>query len=125
MRYELHGLNEHQDERGWLTEFVKFPDAGQVIVSRTKPGVTRGNHWHRTKVEKFLVVEGRATIKLRKVGGSRVLPCYVSGEHPTVLEIPPGYVHSLTNEGARDLITVIWASEVFDPEHPDTYAESV
>ena len=114
-------LNRRTDNRGWLAEFIKSGQFGQVFVSRTKPGVTRGNHWHHTKVEKFLVVEGQASIKLRHLVTGQTVEYPVSGEELRVVDIPPGYTHSITNTGSGDLLTLFWADEVFDPARPDTF----
>ncbi len=127
-------LTQRCDERGCLAEFMKSPHFGQIFVSRTKPGVTRGNHFHHTKAEKFLVLEGEAVIRFRKVlrpkdlgeeRGEDVIEYRVSGKGFRVLDIPPGYAHSIENIGDTDLITLFWASETFDPERPDTYYEEV
>ena len=109
------------DHRGALAEIVKSPHAGQMFVSRSKPGVVRGNHYHDTKIEKFLVIEGRAAIKFRAIDGSEVITYEVSGQRPEVVDILPGYTHSIANIGEGELITLFWASEVFDPGRPDTY----
>ena len=116
-----YGLEKKQDDRGWLAEFIKSKQFGQIFISRTKPGVTRGNHWHRTKVEKFLVIEGEAVIRFRKIGAEKIIEYRVSGDSPEVVDIPPGYTHSITNIGNSDVITIFWADEVFDPEKTDTY----
>jgi UDP-2-acetamido-2,6-beta-L-arabino-hexul-4-ose reductase len=113
-----------RDNRGWLAELIKQPGFGQIFVSRTKPGVTRGNHWHHTKVEKFIVVEGEAVVRFRKVDSNEVrevLEYPVSGAEMTVVDIPAGYTHSITNVGQTDVVTLFWSDEVFDPENPDTY----
>jgi UDP-2-acetamido-2,6-beta-L-arabino-hexul-4-ose reductase len=116
-------LQIKSDMRGSLAEFLKARGAGQLFVSRTKSGVTRGNHFHHTKTEKFLVVEGQAVIRLRAVdGGGRVIEYRVSGADFRVVDIPPGYAHSIENVGPGEMVTLFWASEVFDPERPDTYA---
>jgi UDP-2-acetamido-2,6-beta-L-arabino-hexul-4-ose reductase len=109
------------DNRGWLTELIKQPGFGQIFVSRTKPGITRGNHWHHTKVEKFIVIEGEAVIRFRKVGGDEVYDYPVSGSELSIVDIPTGYTHSITNVGSTDVITLFWSDEVFDPAHTDTY----
>lgn len=109
------------DHRGWLAELIKQPGFGQVFVSRTKPGVTRGNHWHHTKVEKFIVLAGEAVIRFRKVGGDEVLEYPVSGEEISIVDIPAGYTHSISNVGQTDVITLFWTDEVFNPDNPDTY----
>ncbi len=109
------------DNRGWLAELIKQPGFGQIFVSRTKPGITRGNHWHHTKVEKFIVIEGDAVIRFRKIGGEEVLEYPVNGRELSIVDIPTGYTHSITNVGQTDVITLFWSDEVFDPANPDTY----
>lgn len=125
-------LRANRDERGSFTEFLRTPDRGQVSVNVSKPGVTKGNHWHHTKWEKFLVVSGEALIRLRRVGADYdgnpypVEEYRVSGAEPTVVEMAPGMTHSITNlSDTDDLVTVMWASEPFDSERPDTYYEEV
>ncbi len=118
-------LTAKSDPRGSLAEFIKSPSAGQIFVSRTHPGITRGNHYHHTKVEKFLVLQGEAVIRLRHVLGKDVVEIHVQGEEYRVVDIPPGYTHSIRNIGSTDLITLFWADEVFDPDHPDTFYEEV
>ncbi len=115
-------LDKKCDPRGCLAEFVKAAAFGQLFVSRTAPGVTRGNHYHHTKTEKFLVVEGEAVIRFRQLSGGEPIEYRVRGEDFRVLDIPPGYTHSIENVGAGELVTLFWASEVFDPSHPDTTA---
>ncbi|WP_342421227.1 NAD-dependent epimerase/dehydratase family protein [Paenibacillus sp. FSL E2-0178] len=114
-------LEMKHDNRGWLAEFIKTEHSGQVFISRTKPGITRGNHWHHTKVEKFLVIEGEAVVKFRQIEGGEVLEYPVNGLSLRVIDIPPGYTHSITNTGSTDLITLFWANELFNPDKPDTY----
>lgn len=109
------------DQRGCLTEFIKSKYFGQIFVSRTRPGVTRGNHYHHTKAEKFLVVEGSGIIRMRQIESSRVVEYKVCGEALAVIDIPPGYTHSIENIGAGDMITLFWADEMFDQDRPDTY----
>lgn len=118
-------LLKREDERGSLAEFLKSPHVGQIFVSRTKPGVTRGNHWHHTKTEKFLVLEGRAIVRFRHVDSGEVLEYPVAGDAYRVVDIPPGYTHSIENVGEEDLVTLFWASEIFEPERPDTTFEPV
>lgn len=113
------------DERGWLFELIKSPHAGQIFVSRTRPGVTRGNHYHDTKIEKFCVIQGEGVIRLRHVLSDEVLTFPVSDRVLRVVDIPPGYTHSIQNTGSTDLITLFWANEIFDPQHPDTWSENV
>lgn len=114
-------LEMKTDNRGWLAEFIKSRHFGQVFISKTKPGITRGNHWHHTKVEKFLVIQGEALIKFRQIRGDKVIEYRVSGDNLKVLDIPAGYTHSITNIGNTDLITLFWADEIFKPERLDTY----
>jgi len=116
-----YSLDMKHDHRGWFAEFLKSDHFGQISISRTKPGITRGNHWHHTKVEKFLVVEGEALIRIRKVDSDEITEIYVSGSELTPVEIPVGCTHSITNIGKTDLVTLFWANEIFDPSRPDTY----
>lgn len=109
------------DNRGWLFELIKSPHIGQIFVSQTKPGITRGGHYHHTKVEKFVVVQGEAVIRFRKIDGKEVIEYPVSGEKIEIVDIPPGYTHDITNVGSYDVITLFWASEIFDSQCPDTY----
>lgn len=115
----------HSDERGWLAEFIKSNQFGQIFISKTKPGIARGNHWHHTKIEKFLVIEGEAIIKFRKLESKKIISYSVTGSELSIVDIPPGYVHSIENTGKSDLITLFWASEILNPEKPDTYYEQV
>jgi len=113
------------DQRGLVKELLKSRAGGQVFVSRTKPGVTRGNHFHDSKVEKFVVVEGTARIRFRHVVTGETAQVDVTGDDPSVVDVPPGYTHDITNTGAHELVTLFWASEVFDPARPDTHPEKV
>jgi UDP-2-acetamido-2,6-beta-L-arabino-hexul-4-ose reductase len=110
-----------RDERGRLFELVKSKGLGQIFVSTTKPGKKRGNHYHHTKVEKFCVVQGRARISLRKIDGPERIDYLVDGEEVKIVDIPPGYTHSIENVGDSDCITIFWANEIFDPSKSDTY----
>jgi UDP-2-acetamido-2,6-beta-L-arabino-hexul-4-ose reductase len=114
-------LKMNEDMRGSFTEFIKTPDRGQVSINISKPGITKGNHWHHTKNEKFLVVSGRGIIRFRSLDSNEVIEYHVSGEKLEVVDIPPGYTHNIENLGDRDMITVMWANESFDPQHPDTF----
>lgn len=114
-----------RDDRGYLFELVKSDHSGQIFVSRTRPGVTRGKHYHHTKVEKFCVVEGRATIKVRHLVTGTVQEFSVSGKDCVVVDIPPGCVHQITNDGVDDVVTLFWANEVFNPDWPDTFFSEV
>ena len=114
-------LSMKADSRGSFTEFLRTPDRGQVSVNIQKPGITKGNHWHHTKTENFLVVKGEAVIKFREVNSEKILEYRVSGDKLEVVRIPPGYTHNITNISDEDLVTVMWANEGFNPERPDTY----
>ena len=120
-----YGLEIKSDQRGNLAEFIKSPAMGQIFVSRTNPGVTRGDHYHHTKTEKFLVLQGTAIIRFRHIDSDRVIEYTVRGEDYRVLDIPPGYTHSIENVGEDELVTLFWASEIFDLDRPDTYFEKV
>jgi UDP-2-acetamido-2,6-beta-L-arabino-hexul-4-ose reductase len=116
-----YNLDIKSDARGSLAEFIKEKHFGQIFVSRTKPGVTRGNHYHHTKTEKFFVVEGEGVVRMRAVEGGPVEEYSVSGRAYQVIDIPPGFTHSITNVGTGEMVTLFWASEMFDPNRPDTY----
>jgi len=113
------------DARGSFSELFKTPTHGQVSVNITKPGITKGNHYHNTKTEKFITVSGQGKIRLRAVGQTEVIEILVDGQHLKIVDIPPGYVHSLINTGTLDLVTIMWASETFNPNIPDTYPMEV
>ena len=118
-------LTMHGDSRGSFTEILRTADRGQFSVNVSKPGITKGNHWHHTKNEKFLVVCGKGIIRFRKIGNNEVTEYRVSGEKLEVVDIPTGYTHSIENTGDTDLVTFMWASECFDPAAPDTIFEEV
>lgn len=125
-------LKMNRDVRGSFTEILRTADRGQVSVNISRPGITKGQHWHHTKNEKFVVVSGHGLIQLRKIGMDEngnpypVVDYEVSGEEITVVEIIPGYTHNIINlSDTEDLVTLMWANEPFDPEHPDTFAEPV
>lgn len=113
-------LKMNVDNRGSFTEFLKTPDRGQVSINISKPGITKGNHWHHTKNEKFLVVSGNGVIRFRKIDTDEIIEYYVSGEELEVVDIPTGYTHNIENLGDVDMVTVMWANEVFNPDRPDT-----
>lgn len=117
-KYEL---NMNIDNRGSFSEFIKTNDFGQVSVNISKPGIVKGNHWHHTKNEKFLVVSGKGVIRFRKINTENVIEYYVSGEKLEVIDIPVGYTHNIENLGLNDLVTIMWANELLDEKHPDTY----
>lgn len=114
-------LKMHSDPRGSFTEFIRTAERGQVSVNVSKPGITKGNHWHHTKNEKFLVVSGEGLIRFRRLDSTDIIEYRVSGEKLQVVDIPVGYTHSIVNIGECDLVTVMWVNECFDPEKPDTY----
>ena len=119
-------LKMNVDGRGSFTEIIRTPDRGQFSVNVSKPRITKGEHWHHTKNEKFVVVSGHGLIQLRKIGTDEVINFEVSGEKIKVVEMIPGYTHNIVNlSETEDLVTFMWANEVFDPERPDTYYEEV
>ena len=109
------------DNRGSFTELFKSEERGQVSVNISKPGIVKGNHWHNTKNEKFIVVSGKAIIRFRKVDSDKVLEYNVCGDKLEVVDIPCGYTHNIENIGDTDLVTIMWANEVFNPDKPDTF----
>jgi len=113
------------DDRGWLFELIKSETAGQMFVSSTKPGITRGNHYHDTKVEKFCVVKGQGVIHFRHVLEETRFEYAVSDQAIQIVDIPPGYTHSIENTGTDEMVTLFWANEIFEPERMDTYFETV
>lgn len=118
-------LNMKTDSRGSFTEFMRAEACGQMSVNRAKPGIVKGNHWHDTKNEKFLVVAGSAVIRQRRLGSSEIIETHTSGDALCVVDILPGYTHNIENTGTDDLVTLMWASEPFDPNRPDTWFEEV
>ena len=118
-------VTKHEDDRGWLVEAVKANSGGQCFISTTKPGITRGNHFHLRKVERFMVLQGQAKIKLRKLFTDEVIMYELDGKSPGYVDIPTMHTHSITNTGEGDLITLFWADEFFDPKNPDTTFEEV
>jgi UDP-2-acetamido-2,6-beta-L-arabino-hexul-4-ose reductase len=118
-------LNQRVDDRGTLAELLKSPQFGQIFVSRTKPGITRGNHFHDSKIEKFCVLEGDAVVRFRHMVTDEMVAYPVKGTDLKVIDIPPGYTHSIENNGPTDLITLFWADEIFNQGMPDTYPAKV
>lgn len=114
-------LKMNIDNRGSFTEFLRTKESGQVSVNISKPGITKGNHWHHTKNEKFLVVSGEGLIRFRKLNSDYIIEYNVNGENLQVVDIPVGYTHSIVNIGEEDLVTVMWVNECFNPAQPDTY----
>ncbi len=120
--YEING---YSDERGTFYELLKTFDSGQISISTSKPGVTRGNHYHNSKNEKFLVIKGKAVIKLRKIDTQEEIVYNVSDDRMEIVDMIPGYTHSITNIGNTEMVLLIWANEQFDREKPDTYYQEV
>lgn len=119
-------LKINSDERGSFTELLKTENCGQFSVNVSKAGVTKGQHWHNTKWEFFIVVKGRALIEERRIGDDTVMKFEVDGDRPTAVHMLPGYTHNIINlSDTEDLITLMWANEKFDPNRPDTYFEKV
>ena len=119
-------LRMNADARGSFTELLKTEKCGQVSVNISKPGITKGNHWHHSKWEYFIVVAGRGLIQQRKIDTDEVLSFEVSGAKMEAVQMLPGYTHNITNlSDTRELVTVMWANESFDPQHPDTFGEPV
>lgn len=122
----VYDLKMNTDARGSFTEIIRTADAGQFSVNISRPGITKGEHWHHTKNEKFVVVKGHALIRMRREGSDEVLEFDVSGDRIQVVEMIPGYTHSITNlSETDDLVTLMWCNEPFDPNHPDTFSDPV
>ena len=117
----LYPLKMNCDDRGSFTEMFKSKANGQVSVNISKPGIVKGNHWHDTKNEKFVVVSGKGVIRFRKAGEDEVVEYFVSGDKIEVVDIPVGYTHNIENLGEEDMVTIMWCNECFDPNKPDTY----
>lgn len=114
-------LNMKEDLRGSFTEVFRTADRGQFSINISKPGTTKGNHWHHTKNEKFVVVSGQGLIRFRKIDSDEIIEYHVSGEKLEVIDIPTGYTHSIVNMSNTDLVTLMWCNECFDPKKPDTH----
>lgn len=122
----IYPLKMNCDDRGSFTEIVRTMNAGQFSVNISKPGITKGEHWHHTKNEKFVVVKGHGLIRLRKEGTDEILDFEVTGDKIQVVEMIPGYTHNIINlSDKEDLVTFMWCNELFDPNHPDTYFDPV
>ena len=116
----------NRDDRGSFTELLRTADCGQVSVNISGPGITKGQHWHNTKWEFFMVVAGRALIQQRRVDSDEVLEFEVSGDNIQAVHMLPGYTHNIINlSDTENLVTVMWANESFDPAHPDTFGQPV
>ena len=118
-------LKMNIDQRGSFTEFLKTKEYGQVSINISKPGITKGQHWHHSKNEKFMVVSGQGLIQFRNIYSDEVIEYKVSGDKLEVIDIPTGYTHNIINIGDSDMVTIMWANEAFDQAHPDTYFEEV
>lgn len=116
---------EHTDPRGSFVEIIRLGVGGQVSFSTTVPGVTRGNHFHTRKIERFAVIKGKALIQLRRIGTNEVLDFYLDGEAPSYVDMPIWYTHNIKNIGDEVLYTNFWINEFYDPNDPDTYFENV
>jgi len=112
---------KHSDNRGAFVEIMRAGSAGQSSFSTTVSGITRGNHYHTRKVERFAVIQGKASIKLRKIGTDQVFEYFLDGEEPAYVDMPIWYTHNITNIGDTELITLFWINEPYNPEDADTY----
>jgi UDP-2-acetamido-2,6-beta-L-arabino-hexul-4-ose reductase len=118
-------LKKNEDQRGVYTETVRTSLGGQFSFSTTHPGITRGNHFHTRKIERFIVIKGRAVIELRRIGTSEKISFGLNGENPSFVDMPVWYTHNIKNTGEEDLITLFWINEFYDPEDQDTFYEEV
>ena len=118
-------LDNKTDIRGRLAELIKSEHFGQIFVSKSHNGIIRGNHYHNTKIEKFCVLQGQAVIKFRHILSDEVISYHVSGDNFEIVDIPPGYTHSIENLSEGEMIVLFWTNQLFDPEKPDTYCEAV
>lgn len=118
-------LKLNTDDRGSFVETVKLNSGGQISFSTTKPGITRGNHFHTRKAERFAVIKGKALIQLRRIGTDKIISFELRGTEPAFVDMPIWYTHNITNIGSDDLYTIFWINEFFDPSDPDTFFESV
>lgn len=118
-------FTKHSDSRGSFVEIIRLGIGGQVSYSTTYPGITRGNHFHTRKIERFAVINGKALIQLRRIGSEEVIEFYLDGEEPAYVDMPIWYTHNIKNIGNDTLYTIFWIDEPFDPENADTYFENV
>jgi UDP-2-acetamido-2,6-beta-L-arabino-hexul-4-ose reductase len=124
-KYFPHKYSMHSDKRGSFVVLAKTSGEGQISFSFTKPGLTRGNHFHTRKAERFSVIKGKAIIELRKIGTSEKFQYFLDGDNPSFVDMPIWHTHNITNAGEDELITVFWVNEYFDPKNPDTHFEEV
>jgi len=120
-----YSLTKHTDDRGSFVETMRLGLGGQVSFSTTRPGITRGNHFHTRKIERFVVVKGSAMIRLRRIGTDELIEFQVSGDAPSFVDMPVWYTHNITNIGDDELYTLFWINEFYNPDNPDTYFEEV
>jgi UDP-2-acetamido-2,6-beta-L-arabino-hexul-4-ose reductase len=118
-------LHMNTDERGTFVETAKLGTGGQVSFSTTRPGITRGNHFHTRKIERFTVIKGKAKICLRKTGTNDIMEFILDGDNPSFVDMPVWYTHNITNIGQEDLYTQFWINEWYNPQDPDTFFETV
>ena len=118
-------LKRNSDNRGIFVETIKSSLGGQFSFSTTMPGITRGNHFHKRKIERFIVIKGLAIIELRRIGTSEIIPFELSGDHPSFVDMPVWFTHNITNTGDEELITLFWINEFYNPDDPDTFFEKV
>ncbi len=118
-------LKKSSDNRGSFIETMRLGIGGQVSFSTTNPGITRGNHYHTRKIERFVVIKGEAVIQLRRIGTNEVINYKLSGNKPAYVDMPIWYTHNITNVGKDELYTLFWINEFYDPNDPDTYFEIV
>lgn len=118
-------LKLHSDDRGSFVETIHLEQGGQVSFSTTKPGITRGNHYHTRKIERFAVIRGKALIQMRRVGTDELLEFHLDGETPGYVDMPIWYTHNISNVGDEDLYTIFWINEFYNPDDPDTFFETV
>lgn len=114
-------LKMNVDDRGSFTEIIRTKDRGQFSVNISKPHITKGQHWHHTKNEKFCVVSGKGVIRFRRIDSDEIIEYFVGGDKIEVVDIPTGYTHNIENLGDTDMVTFMWCNEMFDPQNPDTY----
>jgi UDP-2-acetamido-2,6-beta-L-arabino-hexul-4-ose reductase len=118
-------LTKHTDDRGSFVEIARTETSGQFSFSTTVPGITRGNHYHTRKAERFAVISGKALIQLRKIGTDEVIDYYLDGKEPAYVDMPIWYTHNIKNIGDEELITLFWINEPYNPKNADTYFENV
>ncbi len=121
----LRKIEKREDNRGYLTEISKSNTEGQTFFSVTKPGITRGNHFHLRKIERFCVIKGEAIIRLRRIGTDKIIEYKVDGNDPSFIDIPIWHTHNIENTGKSELLTLFWTNEIFNPDDADTYFEEV